>query len=189
MHVELNLATYPKENRRRFYVLATATLAVLLVVGGAQGATLFRNWWGGRGVARQEERLRTETGRLESEEKKFRQDLTQPEAKEVLDRSHFLNVLILQKSVSWTQIFMDLEKLVPDRVQVLSIRPEIVAGNELRLEMVVGGESHGQLIELLRRIEKSDKFGTPVVKTESPPAPGDREATHRLSLMVAYVQK
>ncbi len=189
MRIELNLASRPTENRRRFYVLVGTGAAVLLALALLQGTAFFRDWWSGRDLARQTERLRAETLRLETEQRKLELQLRLPEVRYVLDRSYFLNSLILQKSVSWTQIFMDLEKLMPDRVQVLSIHPEMLDGRQIRLDMSVAGESMGQLLELLRRIEKSDKFNNPVLSSEQPPPVGGQDPSIRLTLTVLYAQK
>ena len=140
-------------------------------------------------MSRQTERLRAEMLRLEAEQEKLDKQLEQPQAQDVMDRSYFLNALILHKSISWTQIFMDLEKLVPDRVLVLSIRPEIVDASRVRLEMSVAGESMGQLLEFLRRIESSGKFGTPVLSQEVPADAEAQDPSIKLGLSVLYDQK
>ncbi len=186
MRIELNLATRPLENQRRFYVLTGTSAVLLLLLAGIQGTIFFRDWWSGREVSKQTERLRAEVGRLETEQKKLEQELEQPRAQQVMERSHFLNSLLRHKGISWTLIFMDLEKLVPDRVQVASIRPEVLDSNRVRLEMMVTGESFGSLVEFLRRIEKSDKFGTPVLSIETPP---DKDTSIKLALSVSYAQK
>jgi len=192
MRIELNLATRPLENQRRFYVLTGTSAVLLLLLAGIQGTIFFRDWWSGREVGKQTERLRAEVGRLEGGEKKLEQELEQPRAQQVMERSNFLNSLLRHKGISWTQIFMDLEKLVPDRVQVTSIRPEVLDSNRVRLEMTVSGESVQQLLEFLRRIEKSDKFGTPVLSYETPPAGGTgvtQDPSIKLALSVSYAQK
>ena len=189
MRIELNLASRPAENQRRFYVLAGTGIVLLLLLAVAQATTFLRGWWSVREVGPQTGRLRAELGRMENEQKRLEQDLRQPGARDVFERSYFLNSLILQKSISWTQIFMDLEKLVPDRVQVASIRPEIVDSGRVRLEMLVAGESIEPLLEFLRRIEKSEKFGTPVLSIETPPAAGAPDSSVKLALSVSYAQK
>lgn len=189
MRIELNLATRPIENQRRFYVLAGASLVLLLLLAGIQGTIYFRDWWSGREVGLQTERLRAEVGRLEAEQKKLEEELKQPRAQQLMERAYFLNSLLLHKGISWTQIFMDLEKLMPERVQVTSIRPEIVDSGRVRLEMMVSGESIEQLLELLRRVERSDKFGMPVLSVETPPAGTAQDSSIKLALSVSYAQK
>ena len=189
MRIELNLASRPVGNLRRFYVLAGTGVVLLALLATAQATIFFRDWWSGREVSQQTERLRGEVRRLEAEQEKFEQQLEEPQAKEVMGRSDFLNAQILHKSVSWTQILMDLEELIPDRVLVVSIRPEIVERSQVRLEMLVAGESMGQLLEFLRRIESSAKFGTPVLSQEVPAQDDARDPSIKLGLSVLYGQE
>lgn len=189
MRIELNLASRPSQHLRRFYLLAGAALAILVVVAAIQSTLFLRDWWSGRNLAKQVDRLSDEVARLQADETRLDQQLNRPEARDVIDRAGFLNFLILQKSVSWTQIFMDLEKLVPNRVQVASIRPEVLTSNRVRLDMSISGEGHGQLVEFVRRVETSDKFGEPVLSAETPPAQGAQDTGNRLTLTVLYAQK
>ncbi len=183
----MNLASRPTRNQRRFYVLAGTGVAILLALALGQVSWFVADWWRGRDLVRQTERLRAETERLAAEQQRLESELKQPQARDVIDRSYFLNSLIVQKGVSWTQIFMDLEKLVPDRVFVTSIRPQVLENNQIRLEMLVTGESINHLLGFLRRIESSDKFGMPVLGSERPATAQD--SSTQLTLTVLYVQK
>jgi len=49
--------------------------------------------------------------------------LRRPENAEVLERSVFLNALLIRKGISWTRIFADLERIVPYNVKVLASGP------------------------------------------------------------------
>src|ERR1700738_428850 len=46
---------------------------------------------------------------MSAEQSKLEAMMRRPENAEVLDRSQFINALLLRKGVSWTQIFNDLE--------------------------------------------------------------------------------
>lgn len=189
MRVELNLASRPVENRRRFYALAGTSIAILLALALLQATAFFGDWWSGRDAGRRISQLQAELTRLEDEQRKLEEQLKEPQARDVMEHAYFLNSLILQKSISWTKIFMDMEKIVPDRVQVVSIRPEVLDTNQMRLDMNVSGETMEQLLDFLRRVEKSDKFGTPVLAQEVPPAIGSQDLSIRLGLSVLYAQK
>lgn len=189
MRIELNLATRPSENKRRFYVLTGTGVVLLLILAVFQVTSLVRSWSSVRGFGERAGQLRSEIAGLDKEERGLEQDLRQPQARDVIDRSYFLNSMILQKSISWTQIFMDLEKLVPDRVQISSIRPELMENNKVRLDMAVSGESLGQVLEFVKRVEKSDQFGSPIVSSETPPPRGEKDPTVRITLSVLYAQK
>jgi hypothetical protein len=54
---------------------------------------------------------------------------------------------------------------VPPRVHVLSIRPDIKK-DQVELDMTVAGDSRENAQELLRRMEASDRFRDPQLKSE-----------------------
>lgn len=189
MRIELNLASRPTENRRRFVVLAGTGIGILLALAIFQGAMYGRRWGSGRQSERRAAEIQAEIQRLDQQQNALDQSLRRPEAARVFDASYFLNGLILQKSFSWTQLFMDLEKLVPYNVQVTSIHPSVVEANRIELDLLVAGKSTDDLLEFVRRLERSEKFGTPTVRTEAPPEPGQPSSTARLSVTVGYVQK
>ncbi len=80
-----------------------------------------------------------------------------PAAREVIDRSAFLNSLIDERSFPWTRIFMDLEKTLPPGVRVVSISPHLVNGRA-EVGLQVGVLSDQSEIQFLEAIEKSPVF-------------------------------
>ncbi len=48
-----------------------------------------------------------------------------PQNKSVVENSRFLNGLIARKSFSWTRVFMQLEQIMPPKLHVVSISPEL----------------------------------------------------------------
>ena len=76
--------------------------------------------------------------KLTAEQAKVDLVLRQAQNSEVLDRNIFLNTLISRKSVSWTQLFADLEKVMPGSVRLVSVRPQITPSNQVILDMTVG---------------------------------------------------
>ncbi len=191
MRIELNLASRPTENRRRFVVLTGTAMVVLLALAVFQGAMYWRRWGSGRQTERRVVEMQAEIKRLDDEQKRLEASLQRPEAVQVFDASYFLNGLILQKSFSWTRLFMDLEKLVPYGIQITSIHPMVQETNRIDLDMMVAGKSTDELTDFVSRLEHSDKFGTVLVRTEAPPEGGTATSpgVARLSLTVTYVQK
>lgn len=200
MKAHLNLATHPFESRRRFYVLASAFGILLLVVTLLLGASFARNFMSGRELSRRIASIRTQTDNMAGEQKQREEELQRPGAVDIMDRSRFLNSLIRQKAVSWTQIFMDLEALMPDRVEVIAVRPVVredirnTAGPvAMDLQMTVASENMASLVELVRRVEISEKFHQPVLRIETPPhtagASGGGDNLYQLQMSVFYAQK
>jgi hypothetical protein len=75
-------------------------------------------------------------------------------------------------------VFSDLERIMPPRLHVVSIRPELTPDNQLALRMVVAGESRERALELVRHMEQSPRFRQPQIvaeaREEQPQDPGDR---------------
>jgi Tfp pilus assembly protein PilN len=101
-----------------------------------------------RALIAQRDQLRTQA----------QQFLNRPENRTTRDDSQFLNQLIERKAFSWTKVLESLERVMPPRVHVVSISPELDEDNQLALKMVVAGDSRDRAIELARRMEDSKRF-------------------------------
>ena len=187
MRVDLNLATRPFGRSRLFWTASAAVGAVLLLIT----AGLFYSYWrSGKlppELAAKEEQLRAELTQLSNEEGQFAAALRQPATLEVYDRSYFLNQLLTRKGISWTRTFGDLEQVLPPRVLMMQIRPEVTFENKVRLEMQVGAEAPADFIEFLKALESSEVFGSPDLRGYNPPT--DNEPYFRYQLMVEYAQQ
>lgn len=192
--LQLNLATQPFENRRRFWVLTIFSGAALVLATVVLVTIFIRNYRSERVLSQQMGTLRQEIARLETEQKRLEETMQRPEVVDVLDRSFFLNSMIRQKAVSWTQLFMDLEKLMPERVQIMTLRPVVkeekgaVAPGQLQMDLQLDAASDSipGLLEMVRRMEKSNNFYNPVFQVENQ---AQQDNMYRLTMSVTYVQK
>src|SRR5215475_11901104 len=158
MRLDINLATHRYEDAGQFWirwglglgVLGIATLALLVItISGLRDAHSDHKKIAdlqAKIAERDEERTRAETL------------LNQPQNRSMRDRSQYLNELITRKAFSWTKAFMDLEKVMPPKLHVVSIAPELNEDNQLAIKMVVAGDSSDRAIELVRRMEGSQHF-------------------------------
>jgi hypothetical protein len=157
MKLRLNLSTTPQENRRPFVagalVIGTLGLLALLVLSHAA----YTSWQSNRDlradISRWQDQIRAD--RVKQEE--LAQYFQTRGAREVIDRSAFLNSLIDERSFPWTRIFMDLEKTLPPGVRVVSISPHLVNGRA-QVGLQVGVLSDQSEIQFLEAIEKSPVF-------------------------------
>lgn len=166
MRFELNLATQPYENVRRFYAQWGFALGVIALLTAALVWFAASEWRRGSEMRARVAEVRREIDGLQRKQDEAAAKLAQPRNREVRDRSQFLNTLIARKTFSWTQVFADLEKLMPPQVQVVAIRPEITKENQLQINMQVAGRSRERALELLRRMEQSRTFRNPQFKSE-----------------------
>jgi len=133
-------------------------------------------------------RLNAELRVIAAEQNKLNATLRQPANAFVLERSLLLNTLVERKSVSWTKIFADLEGVLPASVRLIQVRlPQIDTQNQVLLDMVVGAQGPGPVIEFLKKLQESPRFGPATVHTSLPPS--DTEPLYRYRVSVSYAQK
>ena len=108
-----------------------------------------------------------EIAERDSERAKAEAFLNLPENRSTRDRSQFLNELIRRKSFSWTKVFEDLERIMPPRVHLVSIHPELNEDNQLAIKMQVAGDSRERALDLVRRMESSPHFQQTKIDSES----------------------
>ena len=107
---------------------------------------------------------------------KAEETLNLPANRGTRDRAQFLNDLFLRKAFSWTKVFEDLERVMPPRLHVVSIHPDKAPDNQLKIKLVVAGESRDRALELVRKMESSQRFQQTQIEQESTQAgqtPGD----------------
>ena len=92
--------------------------------------------------------------------------LSLPENRATRDESQLLNSLIERKSFSWTRVLENLEQVMPPRLHLVGIHPELDEDNQLGLKMTVAGDSRDRAIELARRMEESRRFAQTIIVAE-----------------------
>lgn len=158
MQLDINLASQPYEDARQFWMrwgTAAGALGLLTLVLLTLVITGFFNARRDRLAISQKRALITERDQLRSQAQLF---LNRPENRTTRDESQFLNQLIERKAFSWTRVLESLEKVMPPRVHVVSISPQLDEENQLALKMTVAGDSRDRAIELARRMEESRRF-------------------------------
>lgn len=158
MRIEINLASHPYEDSRRFWTywgtglgllgLVTALLVFMAVTGFLRAGV----------DRRQLSRLRSEIAAYDQEKMQAEAMLNRPQNRLIRDQSRFLNELFERKAFSWTRVFEDLERVMPAHLHVVSIHPDMSSENNLALRLVVGGDSREQALTLLRKMEESKRF-------------------------------
>jgi|SRR5579859_2004825 len=188
MRVPINLASEPFR-RDRPMLVASSVCAVALVALLGVLAFLILSERGRQTETRTAvAKLNSELRAISEEQAKLDTTLRQPMNAEVLERSLLLNALIQRKSISWTKLYADIEGVKPDNVKVIQVRlPQINSRNEVTLDMEVGAQNPGQVIDFLKRLEDSPLFGPTNLSRSSPPT--QNEPLWRYRVMVSYAQK
>ena len=187
MKIPINLASQPFRRDRAMFLaslvvsaLLVGTLGVLLSLARADRTERAE-------LSREVDHLRAQVNAASAEQSRLESVLRQPANAQVVERSVFLNDLIYHKSVSWSRLFSDLEQTVPGSVQILSLHPTVDNENQVTLDMTVGAQSPLALIELLKALEESPRFGK--VYNHSMLPPTQAEPLNRCRITVNYAQK
>src|SRR6202167_1038085 len=166
MRLDINLASEPYEDARDFWLRWGTGLAAAVVVTLALVAITITGRFAARRDHAKIAELRAEIAQRDRKRAQAEEFLNRPENRATRDQSQFLNELIERKSLSWTRVLEDLEKVMPARVHLVSIHPALDDDNQLTLKMVVAGDSRERAIELARRMEESQHFTQTYVETE-----------------------
>src|SRR6266849_3599561 len=175
MKVRLNLATAPLETHRRFAAGAALVGSIAVI------ALVWLSWHAYK-ARRADSELRAERVQLEQrmdtlrrERRELEQFFNRPDVLKVRDRSAFLNGLIEQRSFPWTKIFMDLERILPEGVRVVSIAPKMTP-NGVEVKLLVGANSDENKLKFLRALEGSRDFTRIQLLAETRPTkPGESD--------------
>jgi len=187
VHLPVNLASEPFRRDRPILVASFAAAVLMLAVLALLVAIILEQRELAADSRAQMAALDARLRAAASEQARLESLLRQPEYAAVLDRSALFNALILRKSISWTLLFSDLEKVMPGNVRLITVRPYLTAGNEVQLDMVVGAQAPDPVIDLLKRLERSPVFGATSLLSSSPPT--QNEPLYRYRVSVSYAQK
>jgi len=166
MRTNINLASQKYEDVRQFYLRWWTATALLSVLAVALALLVYANYFSTRRSARRIAALRTEVSGLEKQKSELLAVQNSPENHDVNQQKDFWNDQIYLRSLSWTQLLTDLEKIMPRRAYLEAVQPSLTPDYRLKLDMIIVGESHEDGLELFRRMEKSDRFKFPGIKTE-----------------------
>jgi type IV pilus assembly protein PilN len=157
MQVRLNIATRPLESHRRF--LAGAGL--LAVLGGiiflALGWHVYSTLRAQEALRRKEQENNNRAALLQRRRKELDDFFARTENARLKERATFVNGIIDERSFDWTQMFMDLEKLVPVGVHVVSIQPQLEKGR-MFVRLTVEATTDESKIKFLHAMENSPAF-------------------------------
>lgn len=178
MRITLNLASRPFFELRPLLMRLRLIAGVLVVVAvvlffllqraeitAAQAAAAVHHWTAA-------------TENLQHEWQRDQALMRQPVNAATLDRSQFLNQQFTLKSFSWTTALMDLELVLPQGVQVISIDPRMTKEGQVVVRLRVSGP-RDKAVQLVANLEKSPHFLNPRVAGETAQIQGQNRAGFR----------
>lgn len=167
MRLNINLASQKYETVRTFVSRATVAVVVMAILTVILPFLAWLNYSSSKSSGAQIRQLQQQIAALQQQKAEAIIVENRPENRDVTDQKNFWNREIARKTFSWTQLFNDLQKIMPGRAYVISVSPELTPDNQLKLTLSIGGEQYGDVSALLKRMEDSRRFKNPVLVSET----------------------
>lgn len=161
----LNLSTRPFPA----YRLANLGLLIffVIVVGASawQGYSFRRYSSLAKNIRAEEQKAQVDKGSLGAQLTELSTRLDRPASAAKLAEVDFLNNLIVRKHFSWTQVFSNLEGVMPENVHLTTVAPEI-SKDKVTLKLEIQCRSIADESEFIRRLQASPIFQDVIVAHE-----------------------
>ena len=167
MRININLATERYEAVRQYLQRIRTLVGLMTLVAAILLGYIFYQRSHTRDIDVKIAKARQELSELNDEKAQAQAILNKPANRGIADQSEFLNELFARKSLSWTRIFTEMERIMPPSIHVVSIKPDYTATNDLVVHMVVATDSRDRAVELVKRMEKSSHFRAPQIVAEA----------------------
>jgi type IV pilus assembly protein PilN len=188
VQLNINLATKPYQDVRRVLMQWGGLVLLLAVCTVALLWMAVSNWRESREVNAKIAGLNSEIAALDRQHEEAVALVRLPQNSPVVDDSKFLNGLIARKSFSWTRVFMQLEEIMPPKLHVVSISPELhPTTNTVEVHLTVAGTSREAAVELVMRLEQSPSFRDARIVEESVAKAKESTDTVQFHLTAIYV--
>ena len=152
-----NLSTRPFYNERAVHVLlgiAAFFIVLLTAYNAYRIVTLSRR---NTEISSRANRDRGEADRLMQEAARVRRGMNQNELKFVAAAAREANVIIDQRTFSWTAFFNRIESTLPPDVMLSAVRPRI-SDEGTRVTMIVLGRRAEDVDEFMEKLEATGAF-------------------------------
>jgi Tfp pilus assembly protein PilN len=167
MRLNINLASQKYEDVRQFYVrwsvaIGLSALLMVLLIGLA-----WINFTGSSKSSQRIKELQGDIADLQKQRASAEAVSHLPENHDVTAQKNYWNKQINRRQLSWTQLFNDLQRIMPARAYLSSVHPEVTQDNRLKLTLVVMGDTHDNGLELQKKMERSERFHSPQIIAET----------------------
>jgi type IV pilus assembly protein PilN len=187
MRVRLNIATKPLETHRRFLAASGVIAAIAGIFFLGLGWRVYSARKANTEFRVRQEAIQREMLLLDAQRRDLQKFFALPENARVHDRAVFINEFIDARSFNWTQMFMDLERILPPGVRLVSIEPQQAKG-QVDLKIKVGASSEGAKVKFLRALEDSHQFTRIALEKTSVPTNNAGADAITLELTAVYAR-
>ena len=185
MKTRLNLATAPLVSNRHFTVGAALLGILALAALFWLSRNVYTVWSSDRIARAQQYEFENRIASLRQQRQALIAFFEQPETLQRRQRAEYLNGLIQSRAFPWVKIFMDLERILPPGVRVISIAPTL-EGDTVQLKIVVGASSDEGKLKFLRALESALEFSRIQLLVETRPERPDQSDRVLMELQAVY---
>ena len=125
MRIHINLASQKYEDVRMFVSRASAATAAMALFTLVLAVLAWFNYSSTKSSGAHIRDLQQKINALKQQRDSAVQVENLPENRVVMDENNYWNRQIARRGFSWTQLFNDLQKIMPGRVYVISVAPEL----------------------------------------------------------------
>lgn len=187
MKVRLNLATSPLVSHRRFTAGASLIGLLALLALGLLSRHAYNVWSSDKAARAQQQQYEQQIASLAQQRQALVAFFKQPANVQRRQRAAYLNSLIEQRAFPWIKIFMDLERILPEGVRVISIQPKLV-GDTVELKLSVGASTDAAKLKFLKTLEHAPAFSRIELLSESRPNLAPQTAQAQADQIVLELQ-
>lgn len=166
MKISVNLASKPYVDVRSILKRLRLLMLVLVLIAIPLFLVLRAEHTKAESAMAQVHATQNNVRALERQQQSYQALMREPQNAAVLTRSGYLNSLFRRKAFSWTATMTDLETVLPEGVQVLSLDPVITKSGEVQIHLRVSG-GRDRAIQLVQNLEKSRHFASPRLAGET----------------------
>jgi len=166
MIITLNLASRPYVDVRAVLKRLRIVMLVLVVIAIPLFLVLRAEHQKAQTATARVNQMENNVRNMERQQQSYEALMREPQNAAVLAQSGYLNSLFRRKAFSWTATMTDLETVLPQGVQVLSLDPAITKTGQVQIHLRVSG-ARDRAIQLVQNLEKSKHFASPRLAGET----------------------
>jgi len=179
-----NLSTRPFYNERAVHLLLAVLAAILAIVTAMQAARIFTLSRYKTELNSAIRRDRDEIDRRTREASDIRRGMNPQELAAAAASAKEANLLIEQRTFSWTELFNQLEATLPENVMLTAIRPDFKDG-VTHINMVIQGRRAEDNDAFFRKLEETGVFRDVSWSTESV----SEDGLHHMTMTAVYAPR
>lgn len=157
MRIQLNVATKPLQSHRKFLVGSTLLGTVAALAFAGLGWHVYQARKANAEMRIKSDEIEAQVKELQAQRADLDRFFNLPENHNLAERAGFINSLIDARSFNWTLMFMDLERLVPGGVRVVSIEPKQEKGT-IEVKFTIGAVNDEADLKFIKALEDSKCF-------------------------------